>query len=125
MIKLEGPIDLITGDECLEIFRDGLVEYVDAKPVKRNCHKFKVTCNVQPMGARDLLMVPEGDRYKEQYMVWSNNHAELVKDNDTVKRIGSQDFSEVKYYQIQSVENWGSYQKFRIMLIDVGGRSFD
>jgi hypothetical protein len=80
MIELEGPIDIIEGDETLEVNRDGKVYIVDGKPVKPTSTTFKITCSVQPMGSRDLLMVPEGDRYKEQYFVWSNNLDTPVQD---------------------------------------------
>jgi hypothetical protein len=116
MIELQDTIDMIIGDETLEAFRDGDVIYIDGKPQKINKTKFCFDCNVQPLGGRDLLMVPEGDRYKEMYNLWTKGMP--LKDNDRIKRLG-------KFYQVQSLENWGSYQKAKIMLDDTGEFSND
>jgi hypothetical protein len=116
MIELEGPIDLIDCDEELEVFRDGNVVYKDGKPVKINKSDLCIICNVQPLGGKDLMMVPEGDRYKEQYILYTKG--EPLKANDRVVRL-------CKNYQVQTLESWGSYQKARIMAVDVGVYSND
>ena len=116
MIGLEGEIDLIDYDEQLDVSRDGGVVYVDGKPVKLDKTFFQITCNVQPLSGRELLMVPEGDRAKESYAVYTRGMP--LKINDRIKRFD-------KYFQVQALENWGSYQKGRIMLDDVGAYSND
>ena len=116
MIELQGPMDIINYDENLEVFRDGEVVYVDGKPKKLDKASLKIVCNVQLLGGKELLMVPEGDRYKEQYSLYVKDMP--LKDNDRVIR-------NCKNYQVQNLENWGSYQKGRIVLIDVGVYSND
>lgn len=129
MIKLFGQSQIMTGDETFDIARESTVlgegvNYQYGKMVKAPPTCFKVIGNIQPLNARDLLLVPEGDRFKEQYWLFCPSKIVLengleVQDidaiilNDRVKRLG-------KNYQVQSVENWGSYTRARIMLIDVG-----
>jgi hypothetical protein len=115
MIHLEWPIEIIDHDEVLDVFRSNQPLYVEGKIHHYQNSKFKVICNVQPIG-RDLLLVPEGDRYKEQYTIYAKHL--LLKDNDRICR-------DNKNYQVQNVEDWGSYQKARIMLDDVGEYSND
>ena len=126
MIKLFGKSQILSKDEELSFFRNGAVTYIDGKPVKHEPITFKVIGNVQPMNARDLLMVPEHDRFKEQYFLWMENkqfavksgldweaNPAIVRTNDILTRLGAN-------YQVQSVENWGSYTKARIMRLDIG-----
>ena len=116
--KLSGPSNIITGDETLDVVREGTslggnVNYVDGKLVKTNPLKFCIICNVQPLTGKDLLLVPEGDRYTDQLWVWMNQQQTPLLTNDMVLRQG-------RTYQVQSAENWGSYTKARIMKVDVG-----
>lgn len=134
-IKLFGKSQVLKKDERLKIIRQGTdipfnVVYVDGKPVKRRGIHFEVKANVQPLGSRDLLLVPELDRFKEQWWIFVENHVviteegieiqaeDMIRDNDQVFRLG-------KYYQVQGVENWGSFVKARIMRIDVGPNAED
>jgi|WetSurMetagenome_2_1015567.scaffolds.fasta_scaffold112317_3 hypothetical protein len=127
--KLSGPSQIITGDETLTILRQGIdipdnVVYVDGKPVRRNPETFKIICNVQPLNGRDLLLVPEADRYKEQWWVYMNNEEKPLHDNDIAQRVEEDDLTgSVKNYQVQSVEAWGSFTRARIMRIDVGSNA--
>lgn len=116
MIKLQSlPSRIIRYDETLTVYREGSVVYKDGKPDKWLVEPFTIACNVQPLSGRDLLMVPEGDRFKEQYWVWMQTPLpeKAVKINDRVLR-------EDVNFQVQSAENWGSYVRARIMRIDVG-----
>jgi hypothetical protein len=110
MISLQAPSQIISTDEVLRVVREGCVRYVDGKPLKDKIKEFEIACNVQPLGGKDLLLVPEGDRTKEQYWLWTPTAVEI---NDRVIR---RELS----FQIQTVEVWGSYAKARIMRIDVG-----
>lgn len=110
MIKLFAKSQIINKDDTLEVTRDGCVIYVDGKPVKENQTTFNIAGNVQPMNGRDLMLVPEGDRFKEQYWLWTDCKI-LV--NDRVR-------FRCKNFQVQSVQVWGSYFQSRIMNIDVG-----
>lgn len=113
MIRLQRPSKIITGDECLQVIRESEVVYLEGKPVKRRIMDFTITCNVQPVEGRDLLLVPEGDRFKEQYFLFTNNMAVPLRTNDRIVREGIN-------FQVQNVGNWGSFQECRIMRDDVG-----
>lgn len=117
MIELQGKSKIISEDECLTIYRVGQVTEVDGVPVQGEITNFQLHCNVQPMGGRDLLIVPELDRFKEQYWLFTNEIAKPLIVNDRVVRNSLN-------YQVQTVETWGSppngYQRARIMKIDVG-----
>ncbi len=116
MIKLQGTPSIITQDEVLDVIRLTAIAYESGLPVSYDQKNFKIRCNVQPVDGKDLLLVPEGDRQKEQYYVWSLNPCPengILQINDQVVRKGIS-------FQTQSVENWGSYVKARIMCNDVG-----
>ena len=122
MIPLQGPSQIITNDETLAVCRDGSVTYVDGKPVKGNIIQFKITCNVQPLNGRELMLVPELDRYKEQYWVWMNQQDTPLEINDTVLRPGLDQYNKptLVSFQVQEIQNWGSYTQAKIMRRDVG-----
>lgn len=116
MIKLQGKPSIITQDEVLDVTRLEAIVYENGVPVTYDNKTFQIRCNVQPVDGRDLLLVPEGDRQKEQYYVWSLNPCQpkaVLQLNDQVVRQGIT-------FQTQSVENWGSYVRARIMCNDVG-----
>lgn len=110
MIKLQGRSQILQKDEKLAVIREGCVKYIDGKPVKSDISNFTIVGNVQPMNGRDLLLVPEGDRFKEQYWLYTTNPIQI---NDRILRCGVN-------FQTQSVEAWGTYAKARIMRVDVG-----
>lgn len=113
MIRLSGPSQIMNHDEKLRVTRVGRTVYIDGKPKHMDEISFECVCNVQPLNGRDLLLVPEGDRAREQYYVYSMQSTRALMVNDTVDFRG-------KHYQAQSVEDWGSYSRIRIMLIDIG-----
>lgn len=113
MIKLQGRSQIMNHDEELCVFRDQKIRYVDGKPVRSPPIEFKIICNVQPMTGRDLLLVPEGDRFKEQYFIYSEDITKALEINDRV-------VFRCNNYQVQETMTWGSYTRSRIMKIDVG-----
>jgi hypothetical protein len=122
MIQLFDQVDIIIDDETLTVCRVGEVLYKDGKPVSTNNIEFQITCNVQPLNGRDLQLVPEGDRYKEQYWVFMNQTQLPLQTNDTVLRPGVLQNSQptIVKFEVQEVQNWGSFTQARIMRIDVG-----
>ena len=121
--KLSGQSQIITGDEVLEVQREGSdipgsIVYLDGKPVRRQPIIFTIVCTVQPLSGRDLLMVPEGDRISANYWVWSNQTQKPLKLNDLIRR-------EDEVYQVQESSDWGSYTRARMMLVDTGPLQVD
>lgn len=117
MYQLSVLPRIITADETLTVIRedtqvDAMTTYVDGKPVKLGFSTFTVTANVQPMSGKDLMLVPEGDRSKDQYWVYATPAAMALQLNDKIHRKGV-------VYQVQSVQGWECYYQARIMAIDV------
>lgn len=110
MIKLFARSQIISHDEVVTVYREGPVTYVDGKPVKHGANEFQIRANVQPIQGRDLLLVPEADRFKENYFVWTET---LMLVNDRVVR-------EMVNFQVQEVQTWGSFYQLRMMRTDVG-----
>jgi hypothetical protein len=110
VIKLQAPSQIIMKDEILHVTRETIIGFTDGKPIKRAAEMLDIKGNVQPLNGRDLLLVPEGDRFKEQYWVYT---ADKIFDNDRVTRRNVN-------FQVREVEAWGSFNRARIMRIDVG-----
>lgn len=112
MYALQGRSQIINHDETLSVSRNGPVVFIDGLAVSKKIEEFPVVCNVQPVDAKDLLLVPEGDRTKEQFWMYYESTVSLQL-RDVVTRTG-------KKYQVQAISQWGSYERTRIMLIDIG-----
>jgi len=110
MIKLQGRSRIMAKDEDILVLRHDTI-YVDGAPVAGPETERHIKANVQPLNGRDLLLVPEGDRFKEQYYLFT--HDVLSRTTDRVYRDGVN-------FEIQSIEQWGSFFRIRIMRIDVG-----
>lgn len=115
--KLQGKSRIMTNDETLVRLNFADDEYVDGKLQKRLASEEPFKGNVQPMTGRDLLLVPEHERFKEQYWCFVPKKVcgkwFFEKTGDVIKR-------DCIAFQVQTVESWGSYQKVRIMRVDVG-----
>lgn len=109
MIGLQAPSQIITTDETLIAVRVCVV-YKDGKPQQKTADRVELIGNVQPLNGRELLLVPEGDRHKEQYWLWTTGD---VRVNDRVMRCGVN-------FQVQTVQTWGSYSQALLMRDDVG-----
>lgn len=116
MYKMRRRSRLISHDEVLQVLRegslqDGEIVIVDGKPLKRGSRLIRIPCTVQPMGARELMLSPEGDRTKEQLSIWT--YSRVLAVNDKVMRLG-------KVFNLKALEDWGSYLKGSLIEVDVG-----
>ena len=120
----------MSGDECFSVKRNSTVvgdgvNYLDGKIVKPAPLCFEVRGNIQPMNGKDLLLVPEGDRHKEQYWLYLPSNIITVENGLEVKDVTAMLLNDMVSrdcvnYQVQTVEDWGSYCRARLMRIDVG-----
>ena len=138
MWPLFGVSSIMACDEVLPFLREGTappgddVVYVGGKPVKRDPTTMILRATVQPVDGRDLMLVPEGDRFTENLWVYVDKGcapilpphepnpddqgaclAPFPQDDDKVLRNG-------KVYQVQECQDWGSYVRARVTLVDVG-----
>jgi hypothetical protein len=125
VIKLFSYSQILNKDETLSLTRKQAVNYVDGKPTYGPPLELFVIANVQPVAGRDLLLVPEHDRFSEQYWLYFRNpnwvrnkgieytSQSYILVNDIIHRLG-------KNFQVQTVENWGSYCRARMQILDVG-----
>jgi hypothetical protein len=88
------------------------ITYVDGKPQSQVITKHPFQANVQPLSGRDLLIVPEHQRFLEQWWIFVPLHHALTAGN-IIHRKGI-------HYQIQETQSWGSFQECRMMRVDVG-----
>ena len=122
MIPLFGDVALMECDETLWVMREGGpdgtdIPIVDGKPVKRSPWWYSIACNVQPVSGKELLLMPEGDRFRDQFNAYQQadpgESREVLRVNDKVCRAG-------KFWVVQQVTHWGSYVIGRFVRIDVG-----
>lgn len=115
---LQGRSRIMGNDEELARLVFPPINYVDGKAVPREPERRRFRANVQPLNGRDLLLVPEHQRFLEQYWLYvpgevfeRGNRAEGT--GELVERAGLR-------FQVQSVEAWGGYQRVKVMRVDVG-----
>lgn len=109
--KLQGPSRIIRNDETLTV-QLYAKEYVDGKLQTRRTDEFQIRGNVQPLSDRELLIVPEHQRFREQYYVYTDEQKQIEAGSIVIRG--------VLQYQVQAIGYWGSYQRLRIMRVDVG-----
>lgn len=120
MWQLEGPVELLDQDtlETNQVIRQaGPTAYVDGLPTSPGATVFFITSTVQPMGGKDLLLVPEAFRQHESLWLWQPHYggqAEVLID------IGDVVLRQNKGYQVASSEDWGDYTRAMLVRIDVG-----
>lgn len=113
--------DARAGAETLPALREGAALYVDGKATKRNPTRFTITGAIQPLSGNDLLIVPEGDRFTEQYWVW-----QALSPGVTGIEVEDKLLREGKTFQVQMAKPWGDvtggtgFIQARVMRVDVG-----
>lgn len=121
MWQLDGPVELLECDEEATLYRcrQGLA-YIDGVPTldATAAREVKIIATFQPMGGRELLLVPEGFRGKESLWLWQA-HRTLAQDIIRAQ-VGDVIFYMEKSYQVRQAEDWGSYTKCLLVAIDVG-----
>lgn len=129
MNGLYGYIKLLEGDERLTVLRPGGavpndITYVDGLPVVQHAlAKFVVQATVQPMGGRDLMMLPEAFREKNMLALWQ---AHRTPGQDVI-RVTVSDIVLFRgnAFQVQAAEDWDSYTKATLCGIDLGSFAGD
>lgn len=106
-------------DEVLQRLTFSGITYVDGKPQITLLSSEPFRANVQPLKGRELLLVPEHQRFIEQYWCYTQEKM-FEKTGDTIRRGQPGDTPIFVHFQVQEVEHWGSYQRIRIMRVDVG-----
>lgn len=101
---------LILNGPAFSVQRPTAVDFVDGKPVTAGVSSFDAQGSIQPLSGRELNILPEGDRIKEQVWVYT---ATALLLNDIVTYRGAR-------YQTQTVERWTGYVRCRAVRIDVG-----
>lgn len=110
--KLQSRSRIMRFDETLLRITFSEPVYVDGKLQERQEFKVPFLANVQPLNGRDLLLVPEHQRFQEQYWCYVPEPY-FEKTGEIVQR-------NCINFQVQEVESWGSYQRVRINRVDVG-----
>lgn len=113
--RLQGRSRIMRFDEEVLVLQFAEITYVDGKPVKTLLSKNPVKANVQPLTGRELLLVPEHQRFLEQYWLFvPKEHA--MSSGQVIERKGIN-------YQVQDPLDWGSYQECRVTRVDVGAHA--
>lgn len=104
MHHLLGRCRLMSQDERLPILREGKVIYRDGKPVKREIARFEATCGVAAMLGKELQLLPEGDRRREQFKVYQQPvfGEPKIQPGDKALRNGG-------VYVFEDAKDWGSF----------------
>lgn len=110
--KLQDRSRIMRFDETLLRLEFAETAYVDGKLTATPISQIPFKANVQPLNGRQLLLVPEHQRFKEQY--WC-----FVPDK-TFEKTGEIIIRNTMKFQVQEIEYWGSYQRVRITRVDVG-----
>ncbi len=92
------------------VARENRITWEEGIPHADRKTDFVIRGLIVPLTGKELLLVPEGDRYR--YNTWVYTQGEL-RDNDLVIYAGQP-------FEVQVVTDWGSYRQARAMRLDVG-----
>lgn len=110
LMRQAGP------SQTLTVFRAGRVIYIDGIASEQKVTSYDITGNVQPLNGKDLLLVPEAQRTRDNILIFTEQNEKTPALNDRIYVDGG-------YYQVQNVENWGSYTKLRATREDTGPKA--
>lgn len=113
MIRLQGHSRIMNCDETVQIKRAGTVEWIDGKNVEIGSTTLDARVNIQPVDGQTLLLMPEADRTKEMYFVFTQTPLKL---HDKVYWRGGT-------YRFQNIEQWGSFVECIMCRVDTGSEA--
>lgn len=102
--------------ERIRVRRYAIGTYRDGEYVEGDCEEFCIIGNIQPVTGYALLQVPEGERHKRHFSLFTTSRL-LVKDICSGFDITST-FGSNLTYEVMSSENWGRYHKCLVKLQD-------
>jgi len=94
---------------CQGTYRAG--EYIEGR-----CETFSVIANVQPITGYDLMQVPEGERHKRHFDVFTISRIKL--DDILVGPDCNSTLGNGLRYKIVAAEDWGRYHRCKARLVD-------
>ena len=99
---------IITKGECAKVCRKAKGAYVDGFYSDGKSCEFDIVASIQPLTGREILQVPEGDRLREHFNIFSEFKMQVndVMIKDSLK------------YEVQKVEDWNEYTKSIAVLND-------
>lgn len=95
---------------AIPVVRENRITWAEGIPYSDRKTDFEVRGIIFPLNGRDLLLVPEGDRYSENVWVYTQGD---IKVNDLLIYNGAP-------FEVQNVQNWDSYRQGRAMRMDTG-----
>jgi len=110
MKRMQGKVFLMNSMGQADVFtvhRAATVVWVDGIPQETAVNTYQMTGNIQPLPGKDLLLVPEAQRTKENRIIFTEQNAKTPLLNDRVCIEGA-------FYQVQEVANWGTYSRLRV-----------
>ena len=108
--NLEEDCEIIKTGECLIVRRREKGKFERGKFVSSNrFEEFEAQCSFQPLTSRETMQLPEGDRIKSHVKIYTEF---AMKRDDIIERNGED-------YEVQGVDNWGTYTKSIARLVDV------
>lgn len=94
----------------ISVRREFKVNWSEGLPYAMDVKTFCFRGVMFPITGKELLLVPEGDRFRQNIWVFTQGD---LRDNDLVTFCNNP-------YEVQTVEEWGSFKRARAMRMDVG-----
>lgn len=94
----------------IPVQRENKVDWKEGLPYSTCKEEFQIRGIIFPITGRDLLLVPEGDRFQQNIWIYTQQDLRV---NDVATYAGQP-------YEVQNVSNWDSYNQARAMRLDVG-----
>lgn len=109
MISLGRDLIASLNGTTLTFKRKAKGSYVRGLWVDGDEEEVSIFASVQPLGGKDLMRIPEGDRTRKRLKLYSADEALIslrvdLIESDVIPYDGSS-------YQVESVEKWPSYWK--------------
>ena len=105
---LTYPSQIMKSGETVTVRRYSQGVYRKGDYVEGTCRRWKIKANIQPVSGFTLMQVPEGERHRRHYDLFSQC---LLEVKDTVDRDGLE-------YEIKRAEKWGAYGRHLMVLKD-------
>lgn len=94
--------------ETAKVYRQQKGTYRKGEWSKGECCEFNIIANIQPVTGMSLLQVPEGERHRRHYNVFTTSE---LKIRDIIVQGNYK-------YEVQTSEDWGKYFRMRVVLLD-------
>lgn len=120
MISLGRSLIAALGGKNITVKRASIAgDYVNGVFVPQEPTTAVIFGSIQPLGSKEIVRLPEGDRTRQRLKVYSSDKALISR--DIVLKLADVLVIDCEDFQVEAIEKWPDFYKLQVVKINITG----